>query len=761
MTVPPRAEPWHGQVVAASATNPDVLVEGESEDNRRKAMLDKVYGQARDPIVVEALEETLDKLELTGTLYIGYPVLATADAPVTVDAMLVCDERGLVIFCIPKVDGVASPEMWQRVQDEQDLAYRAVETSLRRHANLWKGRRFAVQFNTVSFLPVTQKPPADFGDLVVASPADLSETLSAFDPIDPAYRTALNAALERVSTIKPPKRRSSVTQPDSRGAILKRIEQEIANLDTWQKRAAIESPDGPQRIRGLAGSGKTVVLALKAAYLHFQHPDWNIALTFHTRSLYQQLTDLVRRFSFEHQNEEPDWSKLRIMHAWGSVGRPGVYAEIASHCGAPPRDYLYAKTTFGSRQAFAGVCGELLSIATNSDAEPIYDVVLIDEAQDLPWQFFKLVLRFTKPPKRIVWAYDELQNLTASNMPSEAELFGLDGQSGGTVSLRNADRGPRADVILPVCYRNTPWALTVAHALGFGVYRREGLVQHFDDPALWEDVGYTVEKGELALGREVRLRRNDESYPAYFKKLLQAEDAVTTHVFEDELEQAEWVAKSIKHNLSNDELDADDVLIILPNALAAKRQSMSIMNALARRGLESHVAGVTQSQDELFRPESIAISHIHRAKGNEAPMVYALNADFCAKGFELARLRNILFTAITRSKAWVRLCGIGDGMRELESEINAVRQRDFRLEFTIPTEEKLRQLRTIHRDRPRDEIERMIRYQKGLKQFVEAVQTGEISLDDLPADLKRQLRGVIGRAGDDDEDADPDAHGTE
>ncbi len=29
---------------------------------------------------------------------------------------------------------------------------------------------------------------------------------------------------------------------------MKRIEQEIANLDKWQKQAAIESPDGPQRI---------------------------------------------------------------------------------------------------------------------------------------------------------------------------------------------------------------------------------------------------------------------------------------------------------------------------------------------------------------------------------------------------------------------------------------------------------------------------------------------------------------------------------
>ena len=82
--------------------------------------------------------------------------------------------------------------------------------------------------------------------------------------------------------MKPKKKRKNVTKTNSKGAIIKQIEKEIANLDEWQKKAAFEIPEGPQRIRGLAGSGKTVVLALKAAYLHSQHPEWTIAITFYT-----------------------------------------------------------------------------------------------------------------------------------------------------------------------------------------------------------------------------------------------------------------------------------------------------------------------------------------------------------------------------------------------------------------------------------------------------------------------------------------------
>mgnify|MGYP000671285191 CR=1 FL=1 len=49
---------------------------------------------------------------------------------------------------------------------------------------------------------------------------------------------------------------------------LKAIEDQISCLDKYQSKAVIETVEGVQRIRGLAGSGKTIVLALKVAYLY-------------------------------------------------------------------------------------------------------------------------------------------------------------------------------------------------------------------------------------------------------------------------------------------------------------------------------------------------------------------------------------------------------------------------------------------------------------------------------------------------------------
>ena len=117
-------------------------------------------------------------------------------------------------------------------------------------------------------------------------------------------------------------------------------------------------------------------------------------------------------------------------------------------------------------------------------------------------------------PKRIVYAYDELQNLGSYSMTPPAELFGVrnDGQP-NVPDLETAEGTPRRDIVLPVCYRNTPWALTTAHAVGFGIYRRQGLVQFFEDPHLLEEVGYRIRSGSLEAGSNVELESTAELIP--------------------------------------------------------------------------------------------------------------------------------------------------------------------------------------------------------------------------------------------------------
>jgi len=118
--------------------------------------------------------------------------------------------------------------------------------------------------------------------------------------------------------------------------------------------------------------------------------------------------------------------------------------------------------------------------------------------------------------------------------------------------------------------------------------------------------------GALEPGRDVMLKRRADASPPYFTELLDPTEAVATAIFSDELEQAEWIAERVSVNLKQDQLEPDDILIVLPNALTAKRQAVAFMEALGRRGIDSHLAGVTGSRDQIFDKKSAALANIFR-----------------------------------------------------------------------------------------------------------------------------------------------------
>jgi superfamily I DNA and RNA helicase len=725
-----------------------VLAIGEEEPMPR---LEIIYGKTTNPTAGRQIVDVLQDLDPEGTLYLGYPVLALADDRVNVEALLVTSRFGLVAFLTESLPATPTGSVaWDEIRDRQDHLYGALDSFLGRHATLRSGRKLAFDINTVTLLSDAPPPGAfDGAEGVYTDAGGLAAALSGFNGIPPEVFRNLEAAINKVTTIRPAKKRANVLRADSRGGKLKAIEREIANLDKWQKRSAIEVPEGVQRIRGLAGSGKTVVLALKAAYLHAQHPEWRIALTFYTRSLYQQLEDLARRFSFEHIFDEPDWNRLQVMHCWGSMReRAGIYTVLASELGQPIRDWGYALATYGRADAFAGICRELLDAAkARRRVEPIFDAVLVDEAQDLPQEFFELLAIFTKAPHRIAFAYDELQQLNAGTMPSVEALFGSDEKGRPRVSLKGKGNA-REDVVLPVCYRNPPWTLTVAHGLGFGVYREGGLVQHFDNAALWREVGYRVIAGELRDGNRVTLARQPDSYPAFFQEHIDPADAVQFGVFDTDREQLLWMAESIRRNIEEEELDPDDILIVLPDAYTAKTRGVAVVRALAQYGVSAHLVGALGSQDRMFSEGAVTITHIFRAKGNEAAMVYVIDAQYAGghrrreSSEGLASRRNVLFTAMTRARAWVRVLGVGSDMNALWHEYDQVRANDYELKFVIPTEEERKNLRQLHRDRSAAEATARREALRSWESALAALGRGDIEIDDLPENLRNKLDAI-------------------
>lgn len=716
-----------------------------------------VHGTNQKPAASVELDKIIrNQSELSGTLYIGYPIIGTSGVPHTIDALLVSKEKGIVIFDLIEGDDKGNLRDFKFKQDQDDSANR-VESKLRLHPNLMRRRNLLIDIHTLSFAPGVSdlSEYADDGYRVANSEKLMDELKSLDDwtPSKPNIYEETLSVLENVSTIRQNRIRREIKREDSKGARLKRLEDSIATLDNLQGKAVIETVEGVQRIRGLAGSGKTIVLALKAAYLHAQHPDWRIAVTFSTQSLKGMFQSLIHRFSLA-QGNEPDWENLRIIHAWGASGgieRDGIYHEFCRVNNVGYLDFGTARRMFSVDKAFAGACSAALNQV--SESQQIYDAILVDEAQDVSSDFLRLCYKMLKSPHRLVYAYDELQSLTGESLPPPEEIFGSGNDGEPNVQLNKADtNGPRGDIILEKCYRNSRPVLVTAHALGFGVYRKPppqsdtGLIQMFDYSQLWEEIGYEIKQGELREGSSVTLHRTGDTSPTFLEEHSETDDLVQFKVFDSEDEQAEWLTNAIKHNLENDELRHDDIIVINPDPRTTRGNVGRSRRLLLDMGINSHIAGVDTDPNVFFNQESVTFTGIYRAKGNEAGMVYVINAQDChGTTLNLANKRNQLFTAITRSKAWVRVLGVGDRMRELEKEYTKLKDRNFELRFDYPTAKQREQLRIVHRDMNQKGVELVGSSQKSLSGLIQNFKSGNLQIEDLDRDDVATLKDLLNK----------------
>ncbi len=141
---------------------------------------------------------------------------------------------------------------------------------------------------------------------------------------------------------------------------------------------------------------------------------------------------------------------------------------------------------------------------------------------------------------------------------------------------------------------------------------------------------------------------------------------------------------------------------------------------------------------------SVAFTGIFRAKGNEAGMVYIINGQDCYDSFgSLATVRNQLFTAITRSKAWVRVLGVGENMKLLQQEFESVKNNNFQLKFEYPTEKLRKKLNIVNRDMTDAEKKKVRKVDNSLAELVNDLQTGSVQLDDLNPEQLKVLKQIL------------------
>ncbi len=672
--------------------------------------------QARHPLLQRLIAEILDNSDRLGisdgVLYYGWPNYTDYDAVKhSVDLAIISRRSGVILI---RTLSVVTPRNVQEVSDSVSQASASAIAQMVKSASLRDRRRqLKVQVTPIVFAPGYRGQPPGDAEVCESEPAILRtiEDIDRNDLSDAEYEEA-RSILEGAKAITRPTKRAIENPRTQRiAAALAQLEEEIATFDQRQRQVALTSLGCPQRIRGLAGSGKTVILAMKAAMAHLDDPSAYILVTFYTRSLRDHLSRLITRFHRHFGDGDPDWSRVHIRHGWGRKDLPGVYREACLRSNVSPLSYGNAQAGAQIGQdPFDYACRSLLQ---SGAVKPYYDLVLIDEGQDFPGGFYELCFACTKGErdnKQIIWAYDELQNVFNVTVRTPDELFGADADGEPRVSLPRAlpPNAETNDFVLPKCYRNQRDVLVLAHAIGFGIYGQP--VQMLQDRAHWEDVGYEVHAPDMEPGTRVRIVRPDRNSPTH---LVAPQDVplVEARGFDSIGGEVEYCAAQFEMFLRGG-LQPEDLMAIAIDDRAAQSYISLLAAALSEKGIPvNNIIADRYSEPAFLIEGKSTLTTVYRAKGNEAAVVAVLGCD--AVPLNTRSGRNRLFTGFTRTKGWLRITGMGRGFVPLSEEIDRAMRFAPEMRFVMPDP---RQIETIQRDlsdrdarlqRAKAEMERM------------------------------------------------------
>lgn len=640
---------------------------------------------------VQALNDTFP--DLTGELYLGYPIYIDeiANRRTCVDMALIC-KKGVYILNI-LTDPVTD---YGEIQDD---IYAKVEAKFKKQKFLFKTRKLIFDFYTVTYSLADIKAQDEYP--LVKNIEELmtfiKDTCEEEEFSDDKY-TKILSGLQEAYGINTRTERGDVKE-GTKAYVINQMASLIEKYDERQMDAILSDTTGIQRIRGMAGSGKTIVLARKAVELHTAHPEWTIVVTYSTRTLRDQLETLIGRFyAAKNDGAKYNTEKLRIMQSWGATSSTGVYYEVCLRHGISPINVNEAKAKYGKHaNLFSRMCGDLLTSV--KEFQKMYDCILIDEAQDFDKNYLKLCLRILGKEQRLVYAYDELQKLNEEAMPNPEQIFG---------------RGVEHDTPLTVCYRNQGNAIVTAHAIGMGLYRKEGILQLPSSSSVWEAIGY-VSDTPIEEGKEVILYRTLETSPEFLK--VDKKDVIDFLCYDDAKSMYKSLLDMIKEDLEKQQLLPKDIMIIDMDTYDYSKNCMRLKNIQSKINSEVafgdnfdyheeleiykydvHTAGAASPED-FFRDDSIVYSSVRRAKGNETFMVYIVNSQKCVNSLQRRSDRNALFTAITRSKGWVRVLGFGEDMETLKQEFEEIKNHEYKLYFSeYPDKEKLKEIFLNNKD---------------------------------------------------------------
>jgi hypothetical protein len=391
---------------------------------------------------------------------------------------------------------------------------------------------------------------------------------------------------------------------------------DIKTMDLHQENLAKQIGDKNRLIRGVAGSGKTIILASRAKMLSKQNPDWRILILCYNISLSNAIQQMIH-----HMLNEPD-DLFDFDPNAKSVQNENIMVR---------NFHSWLKNDLRIREQQLPDIIEKLE--RNEAILPTYDAVLIDEGQDFEAEWLRLVSLLINADTQSLLLVEDRAQTIYQRKRSYVQDTGLSFQGRSKV--------------LSINYRNTQQIVKFA----WEFYRKHSMFKN-------KVVNRELE-GEIIAPQSTK-RRGPE--PGIVK-------AATF------FEEMRIVARSIKKLHMEKKVPLEDILILYRVKRTHKYPIIDIIKRnLKDEGLpyywitENDVSKRSYAKDD----GKVKISTIDSSKGLDFRAVFIVNVDSMPFPLEENKEREVslLYIGMTRAKEY--LCLSYSGESEFTSYLDRI-----------------------------------------------------------------------------------------
>ncbi|WP_394234141.1 3'-5' exonuclease [Niallia oryzisoli] len=380
---------------------------------------------------------------------------------------------------------------------------------------------------------------------------------------------------------------------------------DIKTMDLHQENLAKQIGDKNRLIRGVAGSGKTLILASRAKLLSKEHPDWKILILCYNISLASGIQQMVT-----HMLNEPE-DLFDFDFTSESVEVPRDHKNVIVR-----NFHAWLKNDLKIREQ--QISDMIVKLENNEAILPKYDAILIDEGQDFEPDWLRLVsLLMNEETQSLLLVEDRAQTIYKRKR-SYVQDTGL--------NFRGRSK------VLSINYRNT--AQIVKFAWDF--YRKHSM---FKDKVVNREV-----EGEIIAPQSTK-RKGPEP------------GIVRSKSFFDEMK---IVAKQIQRLHDEKKIPFQEMLILYRVKRTLKYPIIDIIKrSLKDASIDYYWITENEQAKRSYEKEDgkVKISTIDSSKGLDYQAVFIVNVDSMPFPLEDDEEREVslLYIGMTRAKEYLCL----------------------------------------------------------------------------------------------------------